>query len=191
VAQRLQYAAHRFEKNNINPRGSTNTQIDDFLERELSDLGFIPLCSYHSIESSVFYSNSSIHQPATYTSEVANVNAKLSSMIQYMMCVSRFGHYIKVIGRDKIGSFITTEDCQRIFQNWLNQYTTSSDVSSPLLKARHPLGASRVEVKEKPGSPGYFSCIMHLQPHFQLDQLVSTIKLVTELAVGTTNSSEN
>jgi len=113
----------------------------------------------------------------------------LSSMIQYMLCVSRFGHYIKVIGRDKIGSFMSAQDCQRIFQNWLNQYTTSSDDSSSVLKARYPLAESKVEIKEQPGKPGYFTCIIYLKPHFQLDQLVSSIKLVTELAVGTINAS--
>ena len=186
VVRHLNYARHRFEKNNISPRPATNVQVDDFLERELSDLGFIPLCSYHSIENSIFYSNSSLHKPFEYKSEIATANAKLSSMIQYMMCVSRFGHYIKVIGRDKIGSFVGPEECQRLFQNWLNQYTTASDASSPQLKARYPLSMSKVEVKQKTGSPGYYSCIMHLQPHFQLDQLVSSIKLITELAVGET-----
>ncbi len=189
VVRHLNYAKNRFEKNNISPRPSTNTQVDDFLERELSDLGFIPLCSYHSVENSVFYSNSSLHKSNEYTSEIATANAKLSAMIQYMMCVSRFGHYVKVIGRDKIGSFMSPEECQRIFQNWLNQYTTSSDTNSSELKARYPLSMSKVEVKEKAGSPGYYSCIMHLQPHFQLDQLVSSIRLITELAVGAATPS--
>lgn len=189
VVRHLNYAKNRFEKNNISPRSATNTQVDDFLERELSDLGFIPLCSYHSVENSVYYSNSSLHKSAEYKTDIATANAKLSAMIQYMMCVSRFGHYVKVIGRDKIGSFTGPEECQRIFQNWLNQYTTSSDSNSSELKARYPLSMSKVEVKEKPGSPGNYSCIMHLQPHFQLDQLVSSIKLVTELAVGATTAT--
>lgn len=189
VVRHLNYAKHRFEKNNVSPRAATNTQVDDFLERELSDLGFIPLCSYHSVENSVYYSNSSLHKSAEYTSDIATANAKLSAMIQYMMCVSRFGHYVKVIGRDKIGSFTGPEECQRVFQNWLNQYTTSSDSNSSELKARYPLSMSKVEVKEKLGSPGNFSCIMHLQPHFQLDQLVSSIKLITELAVGATTAT--
>nr|MBX2807696.1 type VI secretion system contractile sheath large subunit [Cellvibrionaceae bacterium] len=188
VVQHLNYAKHRFEKNNISPRPATNTQIDDFLERELNELGFIPLCSYHSIENSVFYSNSSLHKPVQYQSEIATANAKLSAMIQYMMCVSRFAHYIKIIGRDKIGNFLGPDECQRIFQNWLNQYTTSNDVDSSELKAKYPLSMSKVEVREKPGSLGSYSCVMHLQPHFQLDQLVSSIKLITELAVGTTVS---
>lgn len=183
VVRNLQYAKNRYTKNS-SPKVATKTQIDDFLERELSDLGFIPLCSYHSIEHSVFYSNSSLHKSSEYTSEVASANAKLSSMLQYIMCVSRFGHYVKVIGRDKVGSFIGVDEFQRIFQNWLNKYTTSSDVNSTELKARYPLSMSKVSVYEKPGKPGSYSCILHLQPHFQLDQLVSSIKLITELASG-------
>lgn len=186
VVRHLNYAKNRFGKNQQLTKTATNSQIDDYLERELSDLGFIPLCSYHSIEHSVYYSNSSLHQSPEYQSDIATANAKLSSMIQYMMCVSRFGHYVKVIGRDKIGSFTGPEECQRIFQNWLNQYTTSSDVNSSELKARYPLSNSKVEVKEKPGSPGNYSCILHLKPHFQLDQIVSSIKLITELAAGST-----
>lgn len=188
VVRHLHYPTNRADKNKVAVKIATKTQIDDFLERELSDLGFIPLCSYHSVENSVFYSNSSLHKPQEYGSEIATANAKLSAMIQYMMCVSRFGHYIKVIGRNKIGSFSGPEECQRIFQNWLNQYTTASDGSSSELKARYPLAVSKVEVKEKVGSPGNYSCIMHLQPHFQLDQLISSIKLITELAVGATKS---
>lgn len=165
-------------------RTATELQIDDFGERDFSDLGFIPLCSYPGGDRSVFFSNSSLHNPAEHRSERADANERLSAMIQYMLCVSRFGHYVKVIGRDKVGSFVGPEECQRVLQNWLNQYTTSGDSSSAELRARYPLAASRVEVTELAGRPGTFSCTIWLQPHFQLDHLVSSIRLVTELAVG-------
>ncbi|MGI1678142.1 MAG: type VI secretion system contractile sheath large subunit [Cellvibrionaceae bacterium] len=184
VVKDLQYANFDVDPHSVAARPATNVQIDDFLERELSDLGFIPLCSYHSAATSTFYSNSSLHKPPHYPSEIASTNAKLSSMIQYMLCVSRFGHYIKVIGRDKIGTVISAQDCQRVFQNWLNQYTTASEGSSQVLKARYPLAESKVEIREQPGKIGCFTCVVYLKPHFQLDQLVSSIKLVTELAVG-------
>ncbi|VAW45392.1 Uncharacterized protein ImpD [hydrothermal vent metagenome] len=191
IVRDLEYAEFDMDSSSMATRPATNIQIDDFLERELSQLGFIPMCSYHSVKGSTFYSNSSLHQPPVYDLDIANTNARLSSMIQYMLCVSRFGHYIKVIGRDKVGSFINAQDCQRILQNWLNQYTISSENSSSVLKARYPLAESKVEIKEQPGKPGYFICIIHLKPHFQLDQLVSSIKLVTELAVGAINANEN
>lgn len=183
--QNLEYSTYaQTTAGTIGAKPATNIQLDDFMERELSELGFIPLCSYHSNNASVFYSNSSVHKPPTFDSEIANTNAKLSSMIQYMLCVARFGHYIKVIGRDKIGSFISARDCQMMLQKWLNLYTTSSDGSSAVLKARYPLSESRVEIKERPGKPGSYNCIIYLKPHFQLDQLVSSVKLVTELAIG-------
>lgn len=184
VVRQLRYASNRFEQNDLSSTAATNIMIDDFLERELSELGFIPLCSYHSVEKSVFYSNNSLHEPKKYKTSIATANAKLSSMIQYMMCVSRFGHFVKMLGRNKVGSFIGPEECQRVFQNWLNQYVTSGEANSSELKARYPLSMGKVDIKEKPGNPGYYSCVMHLQPHFQLDQLVSSIQLVTELAVG-------
>ncbi len=185
VVRHLVYPRFADDRRRVAPRCATEVQISDHTERELSELGFIPLCSYHGVEHSVFYSNASLHEPLGYESEIANANARLSAMTQYMLCVSRFGHYIKLIGRDKIGSFTNAGDCQRILQNWLNHYTTASDGASAELKARYPLAASSVELEEQPRRPGYFTCTIHLQPHFQLDQLTSSIRLVTELAVGT------
>ncbi|MCC5810918.1 MAG: type VI secretion system contractile sheath large subunit [Ectothiorhodospiraceae bacterium] len=172
------------------PRTAAELQIEDHTERELSEFGFIPLCSHHGKRTSVFYSNSSVHEPPCYGSELATLNARLSAMIQYMLCVSRFGHYIKVMGRDRIGSFVNADDCQKLFQDWLNRYTTSNSGASAELKARYPLAASRVEVREQAGRPGHFTCVIHMQPHFQLDQLVSSIRLVTELAIGPTGTGQ-
>ena len=184
VVNNLHYSPVDNNHKHMINRAGTNVAIDDILERELSHQGLIPLCSYHSDNHSVFYSNSSLHHPKNYTTEIATANARLSSMIQYMMCVSRFGHYLKVIGRDRIGSVISAEDCQRVFQNWLNQYTTNSELANSTIKARYPLAESQVEIREQPGRIGSFNCVVHLKPHFQLDQLVSSIKLVTELSLG-------
>lgn len=170
----------------VTEQAATRTMIDDRQERVLAQLGFIPLCSYQDIERSVFYSNNSLHRPPDYRQKSAQVNASMSAMLQYMLCVSRFAHYVKIIGRDKIGTFTGPEDCQRILQNWLNQYTIDSDSESSELRARYPLSSSKVDVKNKVGSPGCFTCVIHLQPHFQLDQLVSSIRLVTELTGGET-----
>ncbi|WP_221801106.1 type VI secretion system contractile sheath large subunit [Oceanobacter mangrovi] len=188
IVRQMVYGDYAERREDVARKPATIVQIDDYLERDLSELGFVPLCSYHSSEVSVFYSNSSLHQPPRMNTEIANTNARMSAMIQYMMCVARFGHYIKMIGRNKVGSYISASDCQRILQNWLNQYTTASEGSSPALKARYPLSESRVEVREAPGKQGHFTCVIYLKPHFQLDQLVSSIKLVTELAVGSVDS---
>lgn len=171
-------------------RSVTEVQLDDFGERELADAGLIPLCAYHGPGFAVFHSNDSLHRPPPQGGDFANLNARLSGMMQYMLCASRFGHHIKVIGRDKIGSFVNAADCQKLLQDWLNRYSTASDGPSTELKARYPLAASRVEVTEQPGRPGHFTCVVHLQPHFQLDQLVTSIRLVTELAIGPTGTGD-
>src|SRR5690606_35411012 len=99
-----------------------------------------------------------------------------------VLCVSRFAHYVKVIGRDRIGAFATPEECEAYLQRWLLNYCMGNDDASPELRARYPLHEARVQVRELPGRPGAFACTVHLRPHFQLDQVVSTFRLVTELA---------
>lgn len=182
----LEYPSFISDPNNFSNRMSTNLLIDDFLEKEFSYQGLMPLCSKHGLLQSIFYSNQSLYY--SIDSNQNNASNYLSAMLQYLLCVCRFGHYIKVIGRDKIGGFISADDCQRIFQNWLNNYTVSNDASLNI-KARYPLGESLVKVIEKKGRPGFFTCVIHLKPHFQLDQIMSTIKIVTDLSVGNLKSA--
>ena len=91
-------------------------------------------------------------------------------------------HFLKVIGRDKVGSFATPEECETFLHEWLMQYVTASDMGSHEMRAKYPLSEGRVEVKEIPAKPGSYSCVMHLKPHTQFDQMVSAIKLVTDIA---------
>ena len=160
---------------------SVNLLIGDRAEKTLSDNGFIPLSAVPGSEHLVFYSNSSTQKPHEYDSLAATVNAKLSSMLQYILCVSRFAHYIKVLGREKIATFKNAEICERELQKWLYQYTTASDSASDAVRSRYPLQSAQVQVKEIRGKPGHYYSTIQLQPHFQLDQMVSSIKLVTEL----------
>jgi len=145
-------------------------------------MGLIPLCKIKNTAMSAFYSNQSAQVPKSYTTVVANVNARLSAMLQYILCVSRFAHFIKVIGRDRIGSYATPEECETFLQRWLHQYCIGSDDASVEMKARYPLRDGRIKVHERPGRPGVYACTVHLQPHFQLEDIVSAFKLVTELA---------
>lgn len=186
VARNLTYSAFDLDRQRVAPRAATETEVDDFSERTFADHGFIPLCGRHGASYTAFFSNSSLHIPPDQRSEITALNAKLSAMLQYMLCVSRFGHYIKLMVRDKVGSFANATECQQMLQDWLHDYTTAAEGASAELKARYPLARSRVEVREIPGRPGHFNCVVHLQPHFQLDQLVTAIRLVTELAVGPT-----
>ncbi|RWX57234.1 type VI secretion system contractile sheath large subunit [Photobacterium chitinilyticum] len=161
---------------------SVDLQVGDRLEKQLSDCGFIPVSPVPHTENLVFLSNSSVNQPENHELEGVQVNARISSMLQYVMCVSRFAHYIKVMGRDRLGGFSTAESLEREFQQWLLNYTMSSDGVSDEMSSRYPLNEARIQIKEKSGQPGHYYSVIHLRPHFQLDQMVSTIRLITELS---------
>lgn len=161
---------------------AVDLQIGDRLEKLLADAGLVPLSTVPYSDHLVFFSNASVHQPPRYDSPGARVNARLSAMLQYTLCVSRFAHYVKVIARDLVGSFATAADCERELQRWLHGYTTASDSASDEVRARYPLHEASVSVREVQGRPGRYLSVIHLRPHFQLDQMVSTIRLVTELS---------
>jgi type VI secretion system ImpC/EvpB family protein len=112
------------------------------------------------------------------------VNARLSAMLQYIFCASRFGHYIKVMVRDKVGGLSGPEELEDYLSRWLFNYINATEGASPALKARHPLREARVEIREVRGRPGQYKCDVYLRPHFQLDQLAGTIRLETRLSAG-------
>jgi type VI secretion system protein ImpD len=154
----------------------------DTQEKDLADMGFIALRTVPFADYAVFYSNQSIHLPPRYDRPAANINARLSAMLQYMLCVSRFAHYIKMQGRRYIGTMKTGEEIQTALGNWLLNYVTSSDDASMDAKAEYPLRDARVEIKEVPGKSGAYSCVMYLRPHFQLDDIATGFRLLTQLA---------
>ncbi len=175
--------AFETDTNDIAYKPSTNVVITDSAERELSHLGFIPLCQCYDTPFTAFYSNQSIQKPKSETSNSSTtvVNAKISSMLQHVLCASRVAHYIKVIIRDKVGSFISAEACEHLLRNWLFKYTSGRDDLEWEEQARYPLRHSEVIVKERPDSPGKYFCTIRLVPHYQVDQMVSELELVTEL----------
>lgn len=158
--------------------------IPDRQEKSLGDLGFIPLSVADYAPYAVFYSNQSIQQPTRFSSLAASVNARLSSMLQYVLCISRFAHAIKVIGRDRTGSFATAEECETMLQKWLSDYVTANPSAGIELKIKYPLREGRVTVKELPGRPGTFKMEVYLRPHLQLDELSTGIRLTTEIATA-------
>lgn len=163
---------------------STEVSISDPLEMELSRYGFVALCKSKNSDYSVYYSNQSIQRSKSYDRAVASANAQISAMLQTVLCVSRFSHYIKVMARDRVGSFDTAEACEKYLQNWLINYCSADETASADIKARYPLVEAKVDVREIAGKPGSYHCTAHLRPHAQLDQVVSAVKLVTELAPG-------
>ncbi|NOX93372.1 MAG: type VI secretion system contractile sheath large subunit [Gammaproteobacteria bacterium] len=160
----------------------TDVIVTDAAEKEISELGFIPLCQGYLSPHATWYNNQSIHKSTRYKQPAASTNAQLSGMLQHVLCGSRIAHYIKVMIRDKVGSFTTADRCQRFLRDWLLEYTTGREDLNWEEQARYPLKEASVRVKEHPSRPGEYLCVIHLQPHYQLDQMVSELELVTELA---------
>ncbi|RJT36249.1 type VI secretion system contractile sheath large subunit [Rahnella woolbedingensis] len=163
----------------------TQVAISDRREKELSDLGFIPLVHCKGTDYAAFFAVQSVNRPRLYNSDQANANARLSSQLQYVLATSRFAHYLKSIVRDKVGSFMSRNECQEYLQKWIMQYVVASDNAGPETKARYPLREASVEVVEVPGSPGTFRAIAYLKPHFQLEGLTMSLRLVADLPAAT------
>jgi type VI secretion system protein ImpD len=163
-------------------KSSTDVIVTDRLEKELSDLGFISLCDCSDTEFSAFYSNQSAQKPKKYDRAAATTNARISAMLQYMLCVSRFAHYIKVLGREKVGTFTTPDAFEQFLQEWVVRYVTTDPEAPPETKARFPLREARVQVFDQPGKPGAYQCVMHLAPHYELDDMIAAVRIATELA---------
>ena len=185
----LPHAWHAPEQRGVSSRGSLEVQLTESQEHQLGELGFMPLLHCHGTRYAAFYSNKSIQNwRASLKSEglddAATANAKLASMLQYMFCVSRFSHYVKVIARDKVGSFTNATDLQRLLADWLVNYATSNAGATAAAQAKYPLRDARVEVEERPGQPGKYRCQVRLQPHYQLDQLATSINLTTDISTA-------
>lgn len=175
------------DRTGIAPKYCTDVAITDKVEKNLNDLGFIALKTAKDTPYAVFYGNQSLYLPRDMTNAAANANERLSSMIRYMLCVARFAHYVKVMVRDRVGRFEAPEHIESFLGEWLLNYVSGSDSGGEEIKARYPLRDGRVQVREVPGKPGAYHCIMHIQPHFHLDHVVSSFRLVTEL--GTIGAS--
>jgi type VI secretion system protein ImpD len=151
-------------------------------ERTISEFGLIPLVPVPYTSCLVFNTNSSLHQPAVYDRPSATRNARLSSMLQYVLCACRIAHHMKGKMRDQVGSLVNAAALERRLKDWLLQYCSGNDDASADIKARYPLRAAEIRVFEAPGRPGVLNCVLHLQPHFQLDDVAATFHLVTEVA---------
>ncbi len=159
----------------------TEISITDRREKELSDLGFIPLVHCKNTDYAAFFGAQSVQKAKKYDSDAANANASLSAQLQYMFAVSRIAHYMKAMMRDKIGSFASASNVQSYLQRWIDQYVTADDSASQETKAQFPLREASVEVSEVPGRPGVYRAVSFIRPHFQLDELSVSLRLVAEL----------
>jgi type VI secretion system protein ImpC len=174
---------HNFytDEGDIAMKCPTEVPITDRREKELADLGFVPLVHCKGTDYAAFFSVQSAQKPKLYDTDSANANARLSTQIPYMMAVARFAHYLKAMMRDKIGSFMSRADAEIFLNRWITTYVTPDDTASPAVKARCPLREARIDVTEVPGKPGCYKAVAFLRPHFQLDELTVSLRLVAEL----------
>jgi len=160
----------------------TEIAISDRREAELSKNGFIPLIHRKNTDYAAFIGAQSLQRPAEYADANATANANLSARLPYMFACSRFAHYLKCIVRDKIGSFKEREDMERWLNNWIMDYVDGDPRnSSQSTKARRPLSAAEVIVEDVEGNPGYYNARFFLRPHFQLEGLTVSLRLVAQL----------
>ena len=159
----------------------TEIAITDRREFELSNLGFLPLIHNKDRDFAVFMGSQSCQKPKTYFDPAANANAELSSKFNLLLCTSRFAHYLKVMARDKIGSFMELSDCSAWLNDWINQYCINPAGASDEQKAKNPLAEAKVEVREVKGKPGWYEAVAYLRPHYQLEALSTSMRLVAEV----------
>jgi len=174
---------HTFEtdEGEVAMKCPTEVAITDRREKEFADNGFIPLVHCKNTDYAAFFAVQSGNKAKKYDTDSANANARLSTQLQYIFAVSRFAHYLKAMMRDKIGSFMSREEAQSFLNRWINNYVLDSDVASQSAKASRPLREARIDVAEIPGKPGCYKAVAFLRPHFQLDELSVSLRLVAEL----------
>jgi len=174
---------HNFktESGDIAMKCPTETPISDRREKELADLGFVPLVHCKGTDYAAFFSVQSAQKPKLYDSDAATANARISAQLPYIFAVSRFAHYLKSIMRDKIGGFASRDEIQSFLNNWIIKYAVANDNVGFETKASHPLKEARVEVVEVAGKPGAYRAVAFLRPHFQLDELSMSMRLVADL----------
>ena len=174
---------HTFEtdEGEIAMKCPTEVAITDRREKEFADNGFIPLVHCKDTDYAAFFATQSANKAKKYDTDDANANARLSSQLQYIFAVSRFAHYLKSMMRDKIGSFMSREEAEIFLNRWINNYVLENDVAPADQKAKYPLREARVDVAEVPGKPGAYRAVAFLRPHFQLDELSVSLRLVANL----------
>jgi len=162
----------------------TESPITDRREKELADLGFVPLVHCKGTDYAAFFSVQSAQKAKMYDKDAANANARLSTQLPYILAISRFAHYMKSMMRDKIGGFMSRKECEDFLNTWILQYVVGNDDVAAEVKARKPLRDAKIEVVDVPGKPGCYRAVAFLKPHFQLDELTISLRLVADLPQG-------
>jgi type VI secretion system protein ImpC len=175
--------AHTFKtgEGDIALKTPTEIALTDRREKELNDLGFVALVHCKDTDYAAFFGGQTANKPKVYDKPQARANARISSILPYILAASRFAHYLKSIMRDKVGSFMSAADVQNFLNQWIGNYVLGKDNAGQELKAKYPLREARVDVAEIPGKPGCYNAVVFLRPHFQLEELTTSIRLVAEL----------
>jgi len=169
------------EEGDITLNCPTQVSITDRREKELNDLGFMAICHCKGSDKAAFFGGQTTNKARQYLTDSANANAQVSSMLPYMLASSRFAHYIKVMMRERVGSFMSKQNVSDYLNNWLSQFVLLDDGAPQALKARYPLREARVDVTEVEGKVGSFRATVFLRPHFQLEELTASIRMVADL----------
>ena len=176
-------AVHNFrtDEGDVALKCPTEVAITDRREKELADQGFVPLVHCKGTDYAAFFSVQTANKPKTYDKPEANANAKLSAQLPYILAMSRFAHYLKAMMRDKLGSTMSRSQAELFLNQWIANYVIADDNASPAAKSERPLREARIEVVEVPGNAGALRAVAYLKPHFQLDQLTVSLRLVADL----------
>jgi type VI secretion system protein ImpD/type VI secretion system protein ImpC len=159
--------------------------LTDRQERALVDVGLMPVCALPYSQEMVFGTARSLQAPQRHmgtNAAAADASARISAQVNALLCAARFAHYLKVIGRDMVGSIQTASDIEGRLHVWLQRFVNSNPTASGEVRARYPLSEGMVTVEEKPGKPGVYGCTVHLKPHHQLDDVSATFILLTEIS---------
>ena len=181
LVQGLPTHTFKTDEGDIALKCPTEIAITDRREKELDSLGFVSLCHCKGTDYAAFFGGQTAQKAKVYDTDEANANARISALLPYILSASRFAHYLKVICRDKIGSFMTAENVSTYLNRWIGNYVLARDDAGQELKAKSPLRQARVDVRDVPGRPGSYNAVVFLRPHFQLEELTTSIRLVAEL----------
>ncbi len=174
---------HIFQSDDGDMDGKCPTEvgITDRREFELSNLGFLPLCHYKNTDYAVFFGAQTVQKPKKYDRPDATANAAISARLPYIMASGRFAHFLKVMARDKIGSFMEATDCEKWLNRWIANYVSDNPDAGAETKAKYPLREAKVEVKEIPGKPGSYNAVAYLRPWLQMEELTTSMRMVARI----------
>ncbi len=176
-------AAHfATDRPGIAAKVGVEASLSDRQEAEINQLGFIALRHAPYTEYSAVYNVPTMLRPRSSKNPETDYSMRMGAMLNYVLCVCRFAHYVKIIVRDWVGSYRSAADCERALTKWIDGYCIASDDAAYRERARFPLRRAKITVSEKAGEPGVFSCVMQFQPHFQLDYIVSDFQLTTSIS---------